>query len=272
MTIKTISIATWNVNSVRARLDMLTKWLESDKPDILLLQETKCVDDAFPAMDMQFSGYNYVIKGQKSYNGVAILSKYPINMEIDELPLFGTKHHDHEARYIEGAIEINGHIIRVANGNSVRPSGTRLEESERFIYKLRFFDRLIQHMQNVSGYQGEIAVFGGDYNVAHQAIDLHNPLDAEGDVGFHIDERKKLDEIIALGYKDCFRELNTDSVEYSWWDHRTNAFARDKGWRIDYLFANNNAMRVMEKCKIEKAMRGLPRTSDHVPVVMTIVI
>ncbi len=268
-----LKIATWNVNSIRARIDVFSRWVQQANPDVIMLQETKCEDSFFPTMDITTMGYNYVIRGQKSYNGVAILSKIPLQEEtnvLDEME-FGT---DLEARYIEATFNIKEKCVRVAsvyvpNGASLLAKEEKLEDSARFNYKLNFFKRL-QHRANTITEYGDIFFMGGDYNVAHKEIDLHNPKSARGDVGFHDSERALLDELLHSGYTDCFRKFHPDAQEYSWWDYRTDGWGKNKGWRIDYMLASQSALPYVQNCDIDKETRSWVKTSDHVPVVIQV--
>ena len=270
-----VKIATWNVNSVRARMSALQNWISQNSSDIILLQETKCTDENFPISDINNLGYNVEIFGQKSYNGVAILSKYPIYVELYQLPLYDEQIEDNEARYIEAIIEVNNSIFRVAsiyvpNGSSTLMSSEKLEDSKRFKYKMSFFRRLTKRVQEVLKFEDEYVVFGGDYNVALQEIDLHNPDTAAGGVGFHQDEINHLQTIIDLGLVDSYRFKYPDTVAYSWWDYRRNRWADNKGWRIDYLLSSQNIINNTFDCTIHKNTRGVEKASDHVPVEINI--
>ena len=270
-----ITVATWNVNSVRARMELLSDWIKANNPDILLLQETKCRDCDFPLIELESWGYNIDMVGEKSYNGVAIMSKYPISVESKKLSFYDIEGVDEEARYIEGVIEIKGLCLRVAsvyvpNGDSKLQDGEALEDSKRFIYKLNFFERLKKRMEEMLKIENEITIIGGDYNVAHKEIDLNSPKSAEGGVGFHMKERNHMTSILDSGYYDMFREKHPDDVEYSWWNYRFGGWQKNYGWRIDYLMVNENALKNCSDCFIDKPVRGLNRPSDHVPVVMTI--
>jgi exodeoxyribonuclease-3 len=256
-------------------------WIKLSVVDIILLQETKCRDEFFPVQEFSDIGYNAVFAGQKSYNGVAILSKYPLYVEekclpgmmsqkIDELFEVQT---DQEQRYIEATTTINGKLIRlisvyVPNGNSELHKGEKLENSSRFLYKMNFFDALSTHLRQFSTVD-ELVIAGGDYNVAMSEIDLFNPKVAEGTVGFHPMERSKMQELIDLGYKDAFRFLNPTDVVYSWWDYRRSGWEMNKGWRIDYMLTNHLASSSLQNCDIHTATRGVDKASDHVPVVAT---
>jgi len=265
-------IATWNVNSIRARLPIVSSWIESENPDILLLQETKCIEESFPLMDFVSMGYNVSIVGQKSYNGVAILSKRPLQVECNHLPSLDIEFADDaEARYIEAIITVGKSVFRIAsiyipNGGSTISTDESLEETRRFRYKVDFFDRLINRIQKVYT-TDEYIVLGGDLNVAHNEIDLYNPEQARNDVGFHYIEREKMSSILDCGFYDAFRAKYPQNAEYSWWDYRRNSWEMNKGWRLDYLFLSHNTKEMLIDCKIDKSQRSLEKTSDHVPIV-----
>jgi exodeoxyribonuclease-3 len=227
-----LCFATWNVNSIRARENQLKEVILKNKIDVLMLQETKVQDHHFPVELYESLGYNISFVGQKSYNGVAILSKIPFESYNLNLPLFKIETEDLEARYLEVSITFAGKLITFAsvyvpNGQSELLKNEKLEESKRFVYKINFFKRLQERLKTSFNLKEEYLIFGGDYNVANEAIDLFNPKANEGGVGFHIYERNNLKEIISLGLKDAFRHFHPNKVAYSWWDYRTKAFDRD---------------------------------------------
>lgn len=258
------SIATWNVNSVKARLPHLLDWLRATRPDIVLLQELKCVDDAFPAMEVEELGYNIAVHGQKTYNGVAILSKFPL--EDISKGLVGDDS-DEQARYIEAVASVSGHAVRVA---SVYVPNGQDAGSDKFQYKLRFLDRLVTHAKTLVAYQ-EMLVIGGDYNIAPEDTDVHNPKAWEGSVLTHDDVRRQFRRLCNAGLFDAFRLRHPDSMHdgYSWWDYRAGAFARNDGLRIDHLMLSSLAADKLIACEVTKEIRALEKASDHAPVVAT---
>lgn len=275
----TLTIATWNVNSVKARLAHLLQWLKTDRPDIVLLQELKCIDEAFPKMEVEELGYNIATHGQKTYNGVAILSKFPLEDIRRGLPGDDS---DMQARYIEAVITIPCHpersrrvpdpsttlgmtnaIIRVA---SVYVPNGQTVPSEKFDYKLRFLERFHEHVKTLLGY-GEMLVIGGDYNIAPTDADVHNPKEWEGSVLTHDEARARWRKIINAGMIDAQGVLGDHS--YTWWDYRTNAFMRDDGLRIDHLLLSMHAAEKLSACLVKKELRALEKASDHAPVVGT---
>lgn len=274
-----VRIATWNINSIRIRLELLKEVVETNNLDVILLQETKCQDNDFPSSFISSIGMNYIYKGQKSYNGVAILSKYPIEIELNELPLYEIEAKDEEARYIEGIITVNGKIIRLASvyvpmGGSVLMPNETLEESDRFNYKLNFYKRLKQRLldikQDSNEFKDEFVFFGGDLNVAQEEIDLTNPKANDGNVGFHPLERVSLKDIKLVGVHDLFRSKYPNEIQYTWWDYRTKAFDRNVGWRLDYLLATENAITQTTQCYVDMKTRAQKKTSDHAPLVCEI--
>lgn len=256
-----ISVATWNVNSVRTRLPHLLEWLHEDKPDIVLLQELKCTDDIFPAMEIEELGYNLAIYGEKTYNGVAILSKFPLN-DI-ERGLKGDAEDTH-ARYIEAVVNLPKTAIRVAS--VYVPNGQEVT-SDKFAYKRRFLERLYSHVESLLAYE-EVLIIGGDYNIAPDDSDVHDPKLWEGSVLTHDDVRRAFRKIINLGVYDACRLKNpTGKSEYSWWDYRGNAFAADNGLRIDHLLLSPQAADRLTEYHVNRKLRELEKPSDHTPVI-----
>ncbi|RYE13923.1 MAG: exodeoxyribonuclease III [Rickettsiales bacterium] len=258
-----MKISSWNVNSVRTRINHLINWIKEKEPDIILLQEIKCINELFPKEEIEDLGYNVVINGQKSYNGVAILSKY----KIDEVNLFLPNDPDEtHSRYIEVLISINKNVVRVIS--VYVPNGQDIE-SPKFRYKLNYFDSLINHLKQLLSYD-EILVVGGDFNVAPEYIDVYDPKILENKIGFHYDERKKFEAILNLGFTDSYRAINSDKQEYSWWDYRAGAFAKNQGMRIDHILTSPEASDLLCEATIDKYTRGLERSSDHAPINITI--
>lgn len=272
-----VRLATWNINSIRIRLELLKQVIKNNNLDIILLQETKCQDSDFPYSEIQSFGMNYVYNGQKSYNGVAILSKYPIDLEMSNLPLYDLEEKDDEARYIEAILTINNKILRVASvyvpmGGSALQPGETLEESARFNYKLNFYKRLQQRIeeikQSTNNFADEFVLFAGDLNVAQEEIDLSHPKENDGGVGFHPLERHALKDIKSVGLDDAFRKLHPTEQQFSWWDYRTKAFDRNVGWRLDYLLCSQNILLNTIKCYVDMETRAKPKTSDHAPTII----
>jgi len=258
-----LKIATWNVNSVRSRITHLLDWLREDAPDIVLLQELKCTNDVFPYMEIEELGYNIAVHGQKTYNGVAILSKYPLDEVITGLP---GDENDLEARYIEAVVSSPAAVLRVAS--VYVPNGSS-PDSDKFQYKLAFLERLYSHIKGLLELK-EILVVGGDYNVAPEAIDVYAPKELDGSICFHPLERQALHKILHLGIYDAFRVANPHSQNFSWWDYRANSYDSGKGMRIDHLLLSAQAIDIMQNCSVVSKLRELEKPSDHAPVICEI--
>ena len=252
-------IATWNINSVRARLPHLLDWLRETAPDIALLQELKCQEEAFPRMEVEELGYNIAISGQKSYNGVAILSKFPIEDVVRALP---GDAEDIEARYIECVANTPSGIVRVA---SIYVPNGQSPDSERFQYKLRFFDRLYAHACELWKLE-EPLILGADYNVAPAPIDVFNPQALEGTVCYHPEERKRFHRFLNHGFTDAYRACHPADEAYSWWDYRGGSWDKNEGMRIDHLLLSPEAADRITSAGIDSYTRGKDKASDHAPV------
>ena len=252
----TMKIATWNVNSITARIPHLTEWCRSTEPDVICLQETKCVDESFPYQEVFDLGYHSAFYGQKSYNGVAILSKYEPE---DVVKGFPDDEVDSQKRLI--AATVNG--VRVVN--TYIPNGSELG-SDKFSFKLdwlqrlrRFFDEGYRHVEKV--------LLCGDFNVAPDALDVWNPAAWEGHIHFSKPERAAIHFVKQWGFIDVFRKMNGDIREYSWWDYRAGAFQRNHGLRIDHIWTSEPLAEACTGCWIDKEPRQQERPSDHTPVV-----
>jgi len=254
-----MKIATWNVNSIRARLPRVLAWLEAARPDVALLQETKVADEQFPAEPLEELGYNLATAGEPGRNGVAILAKSPIEDLRRALPGDAD---DQEARYLEGVVD----GVRVAS--VYVPNGTSLG-SPRFAFKLAFFDRLKTHSQELLEFE-EMLVIGGDYNVGPYPIDVYDPAALDGSICYHPDERAKLRALLHLGLYDAFRTVEPRSRAYSWWDYQGRFFRANQGLRIDHLLLSPQAVDRLEACGMDAAERAAKAPSDHVPVWCTL--
>ncbi len=253
-------IATWNVNSVRQRLSHLLAWAQENQPDILLLQETKCVNESFPVMELEEMGYNLALHGQKTFNGVAILSKYPLDDVITSIP---HNEEDEQCRYIEAVASLpNGQAMRVA---SVYVPNGQDPESDKFQYKLGFLEKLHQHIKTLLSYE-EILVLGGDYNIAPQPLDVYSPEKLAGTLCFHPQERAAFQKMLHLGVYDAYRLLHPQQQGFSWWDYRSQQFERNEGYRIDHLLISPQAADRLRECEIDDAPRRQEKPSDHAPV------
>lgn len=254
-----VTIATWNVNSVKSRLPQVTEYLKVQSPDIVLLQEIKCTTETFPYMEIEELGYNCAVHGQKTFNGVAILSKFPVDDVLKALP--GEKE-DEQARYIEAVVSLPEGAVRVAS--IYVPNGQNVG-SEKFAYKMRFFDRLRTHSKELLRYD-EALVLGGDYNVAPFPEDVFDPERLDGTVCYHPDERAKFRTLLYDGLTDAFRVMNPTVHQYSWWDYRGGSWQQNKGMRIDHLLLSPEAVDCLTSAEIRAALRNEEKASDHVPV------
>jgi exodeoxyribonuclease III len=252
-------VATWNVNSIKQRLDNITAWLAETSPDVACLQETKCLDDAFPREAFETAGYNVAVHGQKAFNGVAILSKLPFDEVTPRLP--GDPEDDH-ARFLEAVISTASGVIRVAsiylpNGNPPR--------TEKYAYKLKWMERLINYAPARLALE-EPFVLAGDYNVIPAAGDVYDPQAWSGDALFLPQTREKFRELTNLGLTDAIRATSDAPGLYTFWDYQAGAWQRNKGLRIDHLLLSPQAADRMRGAGIDKHVRGREKPSDHVPV------
>jgi exodeoxyribonuclease-3 len=253
-------IATWNVNSVKQRVEPLVRWLSERKPDIVCLQEIKCVDDAFPRGPIEDLGYNIAVHGQKTYNGVALLSKFPFDEVKSGLP--GDDADDH-ARFIEAVVSIpNDGAIRVAS--IYLPNGNP-PDSDKYKYKLAWMDRLRQFAGARLSLE-EPMVLAGDYNAIPTPGDVHDPKLWEGDALFLPETRAKFRALINLGLIDAVRVTSDDPGLYTFWDYQGGAFQKNNGIRIDHLLLSPQAADRLAAAGIDRRMRGGEKPSDHVPV------
>jgi len=248
-------LAAWNVNSLRVRLPHLLDWLGHNQPDAMCLQETKTVDENFPAEALQAAGYRAVYSGQKTYNGVAILSRSDATEVSTGIPDF--------------ADELKRVIAATANGVRVisvyAPNGQSLE-SDKYVYKLRWYAALASWLQKELQTHRLLAVLG-DFNVAPEDRDVHDPKAWEGQVHVSAPERAAWQALLALGLKDTFRLFDQPEKIFSWWDYRMMGFRRNAGLRIDQILVSADLAKRCTACTIDKAPRKLERPSDHAPVI-----
>jgi exodeoxyribonuclease-3 len=251
-------IATWNINGVKARQGLLLKWLEEVSPDIVCLQEIKSVDEAFPRLEIEALGYNVETHGQKSWNGVAILSKHRFDEVTRGLPGDDS---DEQARLIEGVFSVEGGIVRVCgiylpNGN---PVGT-----DKFTYKLSWMDRLNTFVEERLKLE-EPFILLGDFNIIPAAIDAKNPKQWVGDALYRPESAERWRALLNLGMTDALRAV-TDEPLYTFWDFKTFGWDRDDGIRIDHLLLSPQAADRLNDVIVHREVRGWEKPSDHVPV------
>jgi exodeoxyribonuclease-3 len=254
-------IATWNVNSVRQRIDIIRIWLKEHAPDVLCLQEIKCEEQAFPRELFEELGYNIAVLGQKTFNGVALITKSPLEDVRRGLP---GMEHDDKARYIEGVVSTKNGVIRVAsiyapNGN---PPGT-----EKFTYKLDWLRKFHAHAQELLSFE-EPFVFAGDFNIIPEDKDAHNPAAWVNDALFQPESRAAYRELMNAGFTDAFRAVESDGGHYTFWDYQAGSWQKNNGIRIDFALLSPQAADKLKTVFIDKSVRGLEKPSDHVPVIV----
>lgn len=255
-----MKVATWNVNSINARLPLVLEWIDHTRPDVILLQELKCLTEKFPAVELEDAGYNLAIHGQKTYNGVAILSKHPL-----EDILIGLPHESSgQARYIEaftGGVRVAS--VYVPNGQTVG--------SPAYTMKLAFFEHLRHHVSRTLHPQ-ESFILGGDFNVAPTDRDVYDPEKWRGHVLVSEPERYGFRQVIEAGLTDAEPHLHPHPTEppYTWWDYRTGGWRRNHGLRIDHLLVSPHALTSLRECGVDRLFRGRERPSDHAPVWCTL--
>ncbi|MFN0263561.1 exodeoxyribonuclease III [Tepidamorphus sp. 3E244] len=256
-------IATWNVNGIKSRIDNVCAWLEDRQPDVVCLQELKSMDETVPREAIERLGYNVETHGQKSFNGVALLSKRPLEDVTRGLPGDDS---DEQARYIEATVSTDNGAVRIAslylpNGN---PLGT-----EKFDYKLAWMRRLIDHARD-SLEQEQPLVLAGDYNVIPMPEDARHPENWRDDALFQPQSRGLFRELTALGFTDAFRACDASPGNYSFWDYQAGAWQKNNGIRIDHLMLSPQAADLLQGVEIDKDVRGWEKPSDHVPVIAEI--
>lgn len=250
-----MKLATWNVNSIRVRLPQVLDWLKQHGPDMLCLQETKILDEDFPLEAVHAAGYRCVYSGQKTYNGVAIVSRRPAEDVVTALPGRGDAQKRLLAATIDGLRVVN---VYVPNGESVG--------SEKYMYKLSWLELLEQWLPDELRRHPRLAVLG-DFNIAPEDRDVHDPKRWEGQVLFSDQERAAFRRLIDLGLVDTFRRFEQPAQTFSWWDYRLNAFQRNAGLRIDHVLASTELAKCCRSCTIDVLPRQHERPSDHAPVV-----
>ena len=251
-----MKIATWNVNSINARMPHLLGWLTEAEPDVVCLQETKCVDEGFPYQQLHDAGYLSAFYGQKSYNGVAILSKYDLDDVQKNFP-----DDDDESPKRMIAATIKG--VRIVN--TYIPNGTELG-TDKFSFKLDWIQRLRKYFDATCDKNSDVLLCG-DFNVAPEPADVWNVGAWEGKLHFTKTERAAIHYVKQWGFVDVFRKLNGDVKEFSWWDYRQGAWQRNQGLRIDHIWTSAPLADKCTGCWIDKSPRSLEKPSDHTPVV-----
>tara|TARA_Y100001968_G_scaffold146778_1_gene134247 strand:- start:181 stop:1005 length:825 start_codon:yes stop_codon:yes gene_type:complete len=260
-------VATWNVNSIRSRIDQVEGWLKTNEVDILCLQETKTEDQFFPVEVFSKLGYEVCISGQKSYNGVAIISRFPINdvkigfdqviKEEKDLSALGE-----QKRIISSEInDIRIINVYVPNGSSIN--------SDKFTYKQKWLECLKLYLQKIHLDNTPICLLG-DFNIAPEDRDIHNPIKHNESIMASSVERKLLKNALADKLVDVFRIFEPGDRNWSWWDYRHSAWERDQGWRIDHIYLTEDVLSFTNGCWIDKEPRSGEKPSDHAPVIVDI--
>lgn len=258
-----MKIATWNVNSIRSRLDHVVNWLTDNPVDVLCLQETKVVDEKFPTESFTPLGYEPFVFGQPSYNGVAFLSRTPLSdVSRGFSAILGGEaaEFDAQKRVITGILgDVRIVNLYVPNGSSVG--------SDKYAYKLRWFQTLYDYLQALLQEPNHLLVCG-DFNVALEDIDIHDPKGREKEVMATDAERYALRAVLDLGLADAFRKFTAEGGLFSWWDYRAASFRRNAGWRIDHIYLTSALYDRAIACTIDKRPRSLEKPSDHAPVIV----
>jgi len=257
-----LKVATWNVNSIRSRLQIVTDWLQQHQVDVLCLQETKVQDQDFPRSHFAELGYNIYISGQKSYNGVALFSSKPLeDVSCGFSPIVGEV----------GELDVQKRVISgIADGvrivNLYVPNGSALG-SDKYAYKLEWLGLLRQYLQTLQTRGQEICVCG-DFNIAPEDKDIYTNKARDKHIMSSPVEREALSQILQLGFQDAFRKFTDEPGQFSWWDYRSGGFSRNRGWRIDHHYLTEQLYQQASNCWIDVEPRKLEKPSDHAPVIV----
>ena len=250
-----MKIATWNVNSLRVRLPHVLDWIKTEQPDILALQETKTEDKSFPVTDIEAAGYKVIYSGQKTYNGVAILSRIAGSDIVTDIPDLDDYQRRVLCATIGGVRVLN---VYIPNGEAVG--------SEKYSYKLGWLEKLTAYVEAQCAVYPQLVLLG-DFNIAPEPEDVHDPALWENHVLFSEPERAMFRQLVSLGLCDTFRLFEQEPNQFSWWDYRMAAFRRNIGLRIDHILASPALRKACVSCHIDKTPRTWERPSDHTPVV-----
>ncbi len=251
-------ISSWNVNSVRARIKNIKEYLNKFSPDIMLMQEIKTPDETYPYEDIKSLKYENYVFGQKSYNGVAIVSRKKLNNIKNDI----FKDKNKQSRIISA--EINHKKKDIILINIYTPNGNPVD-TEKYSYKLYWLDSLLKKLKSLSK-QNENIIIGGDFNIIPSANDVHTPKNYENDAMFRLEIRKKLRELINLGFHDAYRFVHPEKQGYTFWDYTSGAWQKNNGMRIDHFLVSNSLINIVKDVKINKFPRGRQKPSDHTPI------
>ena len=255
-------LSSWNVNSVRARIENILIYLKSSKPDILMMQEIKTEEKNFPFKEFKNAGYNSYVLGQKSYNGVAFLSKK--KFENIELNFFNDEHK--QARALVGNLKIKAKTIKLIN--IYVPNGNPIE-TDKYTYKKNWLDLLIKQLKKTIADYNNI-IIGGDFNIIPDQIDVYDYKKYENDALFKLEIRKKFRQLINLGFQDIYRYFNKDKQDFTFWDYMPGSWQKNHGMRIDHFLVSNNLLNNIKNINIDKKPRSRLKPSDHTPIELEI--
>jgi len=256
-------ISSWNVNSVRARIENIKEYIKKFSPDIVMMQEIKTEDVNFPYDEFKNLKYESYVFGQKSYNGVAIISKHKLENIKNDLINDKLK----QSRIISAEITYKKKIIQIIN--IYTPNGNPVD-TEKYTYKIDWLDNLIKQLKSLSK-KNENIILGGDFNIIPSAEDVYNPKSFEDDALFRLEIRKKLREIINLGFHDSYRHINGNKQEYTFWNYMKGAWQKNNGLRIDHFLISNSILNCLKNVQINKSPRGKTKASDHTPIELEII-
>ena len=251
-------LSSWNVNSVRARIENILTYLKSSEPDILMMQEIKTEEKNFPFKEFKNAGYNSYVLGQKSYNGVAFLSKK--KFENIELNFFNDERK--QARILVGNLKIKAKTIKLIN--IYVPNGNPIE-TDKYTYKKNWLNLLIKQLKKTIVDYNNI-IIGGDFNIIPDQIDVYDYKKYENDALFKLEIRKKFRELINLGFQDIYRYFNKDKQDYTFWDYMPGSWQKNHGMRIDHFLVSNNLLNNIKNINIDKKPRSKLKPSDHTPI------
>jgi exodeoxyribonuclease-3 len=256
-------ISSWNVNSVRARIENILIYLKSSKPDALMMQEIKTEEKNFPFKEFKIAGYNSYVLGQKSYNGVAFLSKK--KFENIELNFLNDEHK--QARALVGNLKIKAKTIKLIN--IYVPNGNPIE-TDKYTYKKNWLDLLIKQLKKTIADYNNI-IIGGDFNIIPDQIDVYDYKKYENDALFKLEIRKKFRQLINLGFQDIYRYFNKDKQDFTFWDYMPGSWQKNHGMRIDHFLVSNNLLNNIKNINIDKKPRSRLKPSDHTPIELEII-
>ena len=251
-------VSSWNVNSVRARIENIKEYIKKFSPDIIMIQEIKTPNETYPFDDIKSLKYENYVYGQKSYNGVAIISKKKLNNIHTDI----FKDKNKQSRIISAELKHKNKNINLIN--IYTPNGNPVD-TEKYDYKIYWLDNFIKKIKSLSK-QNENIIIGGDFNIIPSAEDVHNPKNYENDALFRLEIRKKLRELVNLGFHDAFRHLHPEKEGYTFWDYTSGAWQKNNGMRIDHFLVSSSLIDKVNNVKVNKFPRGRQKPSDHTPI------